>query len=163
MSLSTPLVQTTLVGLGATLLMDAWLALLRRLGVQALDIALIGRWIGHMSQGRFKHRAIAQASPVPDERLLGWAAHYATGVAFAALLVGIAGVGWLRQPTPLPSIAMGVATVTLPYFVMQPAMGAGIAASNTARPMQNRLRSLANHIVFGLGLYLSALLAQRFA
>jgi hypothetical protein len=44
----------------------------------------------------------------------------------------------------------------MPFFVMQPAMGAGIAASRTPTPWRNRLRSLATHAVFGCGLYLSA-------
>jgi len=35
-------------------------------------------------------------------------------------------------------------------------MGAGIASSRTTAPLKNSLRSLANHAVFGLGLYLSA-------
>lgn len=46
---------------------------------------------------------------------------------------------------------------------MQPAMGAGIAAANTPTPWKNRLRSLANHAVFGLGLYLAAALLARIA
>jgi hypothetical protein len=36
-------------------------------------------------------------------------------------------------------------------------MGAGVASSRTPTPMKNILRSLLNHAVFGLGLYLSAL------
>jgi hypothetical protein len=53
---------------------------------------------------------------------------------------------------------IGVATVAMPLLVMQPAMGAGFAASKTPAPLQNCLRSLANHAVFGGGLYLAALL-----
>jgi hypothetical protein len=40
---------------------------------------------------------------------------------------------------------------------MQPAMGAGLAARRTPRPQAARLHSLAMHVVFGLGLYASAL------
>ena len=39
---------------------------------------------------------------------------------------------------------------------MQPAMGAGIAASKTPRPRVARLRSLVTHTVYGVGLYVSA-------
>lgn len=52
---------------------------------------------------------------------------------------------------------MGIGTVVLPLFVMQPAMGAGFASSRTATPVLNVLKSLANHTVFGLGLYATAL------
>ena len=48
-------------------------------------------------------------------------------------------------------------TVAAPLLVMQPAMGSGFATSRTVPPLKNCLRSLANHTVFGLGLYLFAL------
>jgi hypothetical protein len=74
------------------------------------------------------------------------------------VLVALFGVEWTRGPTLLPALAVGLATVAAPWLVMQPAMGAGIAASKTPTPAMNRARSLANHAVFGIGLYLCALL-----
>ena len=150
--------QVLLVGAGATAVMDAWLALLQRLGVRTLDVSLIGRWVGHLARGRFAHAAIAKAPPIPGELAWGWLAHYATGVAFAGALVALQGEQWLRSPSLLPALAVGVGSVVAPFLVMQPAMGAGFAASKTPAPMQNRARSLANHAVFGLGLYLAGLL-----
>lgn len=151
-----PLAQVALIGAGATALMDAWLMLLRRLGVRTLDFALVGRWAGHLLRGTLVHPAIARAQPVPGELALGWLTHYAVGVAFAGLLVGIQGMVWMQQPSVLPALAVGVSTVVMPLFVMQPAMGAGFAGSRTPAPLKNSLRSLANHAVFGLGLYLAA-------
>jgi Protein of unknown function (DUF2938) len=52
---------------------------------------------------------------------------------------------------------LGLATVAIPFFVMQPAFGLGAAASKAPNPIQVRLRSLMNHAVFGFGLYISAL------
>jgi hypothetical protein len=43
--------------------------------------------------------------------------------------------------------------VAAPFFLMQPGMGAGIAASRTRRPAAARFQSLVTHGVFGLGLY----------
>jgi hypothetical protein len=43
---------------------------------------------------------------------------------------------------------------------MQPAMGAGIASANTPQPLQNRIKSMFNHSIFGCGLYLTAQLLQ---
>jgi len=145
-----------LIGIGATAVLDLWLALLRRLGLPGLDMALLGRWVAHLPRGRFVHAAIARAEVVAGERAWGWLAHYAIGIAFAALLVGLLGQRWLHAPTLLPALAFGVATVVAPLFVMQPAMGAGFAASRTPTPLKNCLRSLASHAVFGLGLYLCA-------
>lgn len=152
-----------LIGIGATAIMDAWLALLARLGVRTLDFALLGRWVGHLSRGRFAHAAIAKAQPVAGERALGWIAHYAIGVAFAGLLVGIQGMGWASRPSLLPAIIVGAGTVVAPLFIMQPAMGAGFAAARTPTPLKNCLRSVANHTVFGLGLYLAAFALQAIA
>lgn len=146
------------IGAGATAILDLWLMFLQRLGVQTGRFALIGRWVGHLFQGRFAHPSIGKAPPVSRELLLGWITHYITGVSFATLLVAIQGVGWIVKPALLPALAMGLGTVAAPLFVMQPAMGAGFAASRTPAPLQNCLRSLANHTVFGLGLYLSACL-----
>lgn len=146
-----------LIGIGATAVMDTWLLLLKRLGVPTLNFAFIGRWVGHLLRGRFAHAAIAKAAPVRGELALGWLTHYAVGIAFAAVLVRTQGAAWLHSPTPLPALAVGICTVAAPLLVMQPAMGLGFAASRTPTPVKNCLRSLANHTVFGLGLYLSAL------
>lgn len=152
--------QVLLVGIGATLVMDAWTQALKRLGVVTLDYALLGRWAGHLAKGRFAHANIGQPAAVPGERLLGWATHYAIGITFAALLVMVAGWSWLGDPSLLPALAVGMATVAAPLLIMQPAMGAGLMASKTATPLMNCLRSLATHAVFGLGLYLSATLIR---
>ena len=42
-------------------------------------------------------------------------------------------------------------------FILQPAMGLGIAARRAPNPAMARLHSLVAHVVFGLGLYLTAL------
>lgn len=147
-----------LVGMGATALMDAWLWLLSCLGVPTTGFAMVGRWVGHFGRGAFTHAAIAKASPIPFELGLGWLTHYVIGIAYAALLVALRGTSWLAQPTVLPALVFGVLTVAAPWFVMQPAMGAGILALKTPTPLKNALRNLANHAVFGIGLYVAAAL-----
>lgn len=155
--------RTLLIGIGATVAMDLWLLLIRALGMPTLDFALVGRWAGHLLRGRWAHAAIGKAAPIPGELALGWAIHYAAGIAFAALLVALQGAAWAARPTPLPAIAVGMLTVLVPLLVMQPAMGAGVASSKTPTPLKNCLRSLATHTVFGLGLYLSAALIAAIA
>ena len=138
--------------------MDAWAVLARvAFNVQGLDYALLGRWIGHFPQGRFVHERIAAADPIPGERPLGWAVHYAIGIAFAMPLLAIWGLAWARSPTPWPAMLVGLVTIAGPWLVMQPAMGAGVAGSRTPNPLATRLRNLATHAVYGIGLYGSAL------
>jgi hypothetical protein len=151
------LARAVLLGVAGAMAMDAWAWLARRgLGIRGLDYGLLGRWIGHMSRGRFVHERIAAAAPVPGERPLGWLAHYAIGVAFAVVLLGLAGLEWAREPTLLPPLIVGFGTILAPWLVMQPAMGAGVAGSRTPDPRATRLRNLATHAVYGLGLYASA-------
>ncbi len=149
-------VHVVLIGLGATALMDAWLFAQARLGLASTSFALVGRWMGHLRRGQFAHASIAKAEPIPAELAWGWLTHYVVGIAYAGVLVGISGFAWARQPTLFPALAFGAATVVVPLFVMQPAMGAGFAASRTPTPLKNCLRSLANHTVFGSGLYFTA-------
>lgn len=150
------------VGIVATATTDLWTALLRRLGRPTLDYALLGRWIGHWREGCWRHDAIGMAAPVRHERALGWAAHYATGIAMAGMLVTMTGSGWLRQPTPGAALGFGVASVLLPFGVMQPAFGAGIAAARMPRPWPARLQSLATHAMFGMGLFAGARVCALF-
>lgn len=146
-----------LMGITGSALMDAWSLVLRRqFHVPTLDYALLGRWIGHFPHGRLVHERIASAEPVVGEGVLGWFAHYAIGVTFALLLLAIWGVEWLRSPTILPALLVGLGTVVAPWLVMQPAMGAGIAGSRTPNPKATRLRKLGTHAVYGVGLYVPA-------
>lgn len=149
-------VRSMLIGAGATMAMDVWAAVLRRFGVPSLDFALLGRWVGHLPEGRWLHESIAKAAPIRGERLIGWLSHYAIGVTFATLLLATCGLAWARSPTPAPALLIGVVTVAAPLFVLQPALGAGVASSKTPRPVFNSLKSLMTHTVFGVGLFLAA-------
>lgn len=149
--------RTALIGAGATAVMDAWALLLRQFGVPSLNFALLGRWIGHLPRGQWAHESIAKAAPVRGELLLGWCAHYSIGIMFSALLLSTFGLKWARSPSPWPALLIGIVTVLAPLFVLQPAMGAGIASSRTAAPVFNSVKSLMTHTVFGVGLYLAAL------
>jgi hypothetical protein len=151
--------RAALIGIGATLVLDVWSFFLKTaFHLPFPNYAMVGRWIGGFPRGRLVHEDIAKAPAVAGERVLGWTAHYAIGVLFALLLVAVAGRGWLSAPTLLPALIVGVATVVAPLFIMQPAMGLGIASSKTPNPNVSRLRSLLAHTVFGIGLYLSATL-----
>lgn len=149
--------RTILIGSGATLVMDGWAFLLRRFGIPSLDFAVLGRWIGHLRQGQWMHEGIARAKPVRGELLIGWCAHYSIGIAFAAVLLSTFGLEWARSPSLFPALFIGIVTVLAPLLVLQPALGAGIASSKTARPIFNSVKSLVTHTVYGFGLYLTAL------
>lgn len=148
-----------LIGIGATAIMDFW-SLVRKqlLNIPPTNWGIVGRWLAYMTQGQFKHETITTLAPISRELLIGWVAHYLIGIAYAAILVFIYGEVWINSPTIGPALTVGIATVMAPFFIMQPCMGAGIAASRTPAPNSARLHSLINHAIFGLGLYLSGLL-----
>lgn len=148
--------RAALIGAGATLLMDTWALLIKQLGIPSLNFGLLGRWLGHLPQGQWLHASIARATPVPGERVIGWCAHYSIGVLFCALLLSTFGLAWARSPTLAPALFIGIVTVVAPLFVLQPALGAGIASTKTAAPLFNSLKSVVTHTVYGLGLYLAA-------
>ena len=145
------------MGVGASVLMDLWnLFLKRAFGIPSLNYGLLGRWILHMPAGTFRHANINAAAQKPFESAVGWTAHYSIGIAFALVFVALAPQGWLARPTLLPALLFGMVTVVFPYFIMQPSLGLGIAGSKTPNPTQARLKSLATHTVFGIGLYVCA-------
>lgn len=153
--------KAVVVGFGATLFLDLWtLVLNRSFGMPAANYCLVGRWFRHMPEGRFSHSSIASASPKRFECAVGWVAHYVIGAIYALMLVALVSERWLAEPTLLPAVLFGIATVLMPFLVMQPSFGLGIAASRTPNPRQARLRSLMAHTIFGIGLYICAVAAR---
>jgi hypothetical protein len=149
-------VRSISIGALATLTMDGWAALLRKFGIPSLDFALLGRWLGHLPEGRFVHESIAKAAPVRGERLIGWGAHYAIGVSFAGVLIAVFGLDWARTPSIGPALVIGLVTVVAPLFVLQPALGAGMLSRKTPKPVFNTVKSVVTHTIFGFGLFFAA-------
>lgn len=146
------------IGIGATLVMDLWnLSLKRFFGLPSLDYCLLGRWLRHMPAGTIRHASIAAAPVKALECQVGWVAHYTIGIVFAIGFVALVSGDWLARPTVLPAVLYGLATVVFPFFIMQPSLGLGVASAKAANPTQARIKSLATHTVFGVGLYVCAL------
>ena len=149
--------KTLATGIGATALMDLWAVLLNRaFGIALPNWAMVGRWFAHVPRGRLFHKDIAQAEAVGNELAIGWAAHYVTGIAYGAMLVLVMGPAWLLSPTFLPAFVLGMVTIAAGWFLLQPGMGAGWAASRKPNRWQIRFLNVLAHTVFGFGLFASA-------
>lgn len=160
--LTLSLISAILIGLGATLTTDLWALFLKRaFKISSPNYCLVGRWLRYMPEGIFNHSNIASAPQKSAECTVGWIAHYLIGITFAIAFVAFVGNNWLQHPKLIPAIIFGVVTVLMPFFIMQPSFGLGLAASKTSNPMQARFRSLINHTAFGIGLYLFGLLINR--
>ena len=72
----------------------------------------------------------------------------------------LAGPAWTREPTFLPAWILGMVTIGAGWFLLQPGMGAGWAASKRANAWQVRFLNVVSHTVFAAGLYGTALLLR---
>ena len=128
------ILKTLAIGIGATLAIDLWVTLLKIFNIKSLDYRYVGRWIGNIPKGKFFHNKIQEIPPIPHELILG---------------------------RILPAIIIGLLTAAGPFFIMQPAFGFGIASSKLANPNLLRLKSLGTHLIYGIGLYVSAILLNK--
>src|SRR5881296_3742176 len=116
-----------IVGILATVTMDVVAVIALRLGIagqgpRRTGPDLIGRWIGYLLQGKFRHTKILQTPPLRGELLLGLAAHYLIGIVLTLMYVGLLVVAH-ATPTVLNAILYGMATTILPWFVMFASQG----------------------------------------
>ncbi len=149
------------IGIGATVLMDIWAIVLHRFfGQSAANWAPVGRWFYHLKNGKVFHDSIANAAPYEHELALGWISHYVTGIVYGLALAIIMGPAWLAGPTFIPAWILGIVTVGAGWFLLQPGLGIGWAASKTPNPAKARAMNLIAHTVFAIGLYGTALLIR---
>ena len=126
-------------------------------GLPATNWAMVGRWFGNMPRGQVVQETMTKAKPVKGELAIGWIAHYAIGIGYGLLLPAFWGQGWIDRPTLLPPMILVWALLVVPFFLMMPGMGMGIAGSRTPQPNVARLRSVLGHSIFGLGMYATAM------
>ena len=157
------LLHMLFVGIGATIFIDLYAFILQRyFNIPSLNYQFVGRWLVSITKGQFVHHKIMQSPNMRFEKYIGWLSHYVIGIIFSTLFIMIIGTNWFISPKLFPALLFGVSTVIFPFFLMQPCLGFGIAASQTPSPRSARLKSLSTHFMFGLGLYFSAILLHYF-
>jgi hypothetical protein len=155
------LLKGVAIGTGATVLMDLWAIFLwKALGQARPNWAPVGRWFWHLKNGTVFHDDIGRAEPYVGERALGWIGHYAVGILYGVVLALIVGSAWFAAPTFLPAWILGIVTVGAGWFLLQPGLGIGVAASRLPNANKVRFLNLVAHTVFALGLYGTALLLR---
>jgi Protein of unknown function (DUF2938) len=158
MGLGDLLFRSLAIGCAATAMLDLWALLLNRLfGFGLPNWAMVGRWVGQLPKGQLMHDDIGKAAPVANELAVGWVFHYAVGVLFAFITLVIGGAAWVKNPTLLLPLTVGLVTVGCGWFILQPCLGNGIAASKKPDAGRIRLLNIIGHIVFGVGMWLAAL------
>lgn len=157
------LLHVLFIGIGATIFIDLYAFILQRyFNIPSLNYQFVGRWLVGISKGQFVHHKIMQSPSVRFEKYIGWFSHYVIGIIFSTLFIKIVGTHWFISPKLFSALLFGVSTVIFPFFLMQPCLGFGIAASQTPSPSSARLKSLSTHFMFGVGLYFSTMLLHCF-
>ena len=158
---SSVVIQVIVIGIIATLVADLWQRLAHTIsGLPPANWGLVGRWVAWFPRGVFVHRPITATASVRGELAIGWAFHYAVGVAYAALYLATMSIGFGSGPTLISALAFALALLVAPWFVMQPALGLGFVAARTPRPAVIRAVNVSVHAAFGVGLYLGAVAWQ---
>jgi hypothetical protein len=156
-----PVAAIAMLGIGATLLSDLWALFLKSaFHLTPSNMCLVGRWLLYMGDGIFRHASLASAPRKRGECPVGWLGHYVIGILFASIFIAMVGRAWLKDPTLLPALGFDLVSIAAPFLIMQPAFGLGVASWKSPDSVQARLRTLANHAAFGVGLYVSAFLVS---
>ncbi|WP_298844145.1 DUF2938 domain-containing protein [uncultured Roseobacter sp.] len=152
-------VSGLVMGLVATVALDLWALLLNRVaGLPVTNWAMVGRWVANLPRGLVFHKDIGAAEQVSGERPLGWAFHYGVGLVYGVALAVLMGPAWLAAPTLFPAWLFSILMLGFGWFLLQPGLGLGMAASRTPDPTRVRVLGLIAHTVFGVGLWVGALL-----
>ena len=94
-----------IVGILATVTMDVGASIALRLGIAGRGLRrtgpdLIGRWIGYLLRGKFRHTDILQTPPLRGELVLGLAAHYLIGIVLTLAYLGLLVCGARNADSP---------------------------------------------------------------
>jgi hypothetical protein len=142
------------LGIVATIAMDLWSIIAKHaLRLPTADWAMAGRWFAYLARGVVFHESIHAAEPIQHERVIGWIGHYVTGMIYGLAYVAIVRLVLDSDPSLITAFTFGLVTLVAPWFLMQPAMGAGAFASRTPQPGLIRLVNVSVHVVFGVSLY----------
>lgn len=145
------------MGIAGTAAMDVWALVLNRATGQPLpNWGMVGRWFGHLPRGTVFHGDIAASDRLGGELPIGWAAHYGVGALYGVVWALIAGAVWLADPSFLPVWIFSLLTIAAGWFLLQPGMGLGWAASKTPNPWKVRVLGVLAHTAFALGMWAAA-------
>ena len=148
--------KAVLIGVGATFTIDCFSFIISLFGNSPRGILFVGRWLAYMPQGKFLHHTIIETPSIANELIIGQIAHYCIGITFAFLLVKMFGEKWLSKPTLHPAFIIAIVTLIIPVFILQPALGFGIAFSNMPQQIHLLTKTVVIHTIYGFGLYFSA-------
>lgn len=153
----TSLLYWLVIGLFATFSMDLWgLALQFTLHIPHPTYAPIGRLISDIFNLHNYFANTSSKHALFIQERLGWYAHIAMGLFYAALFMIIKFKVLNAKPRFLSCLFFAWVMIFVPFLIEQPALGLGFAASHMTHPDIKRFMTLSYHTVFGIGLFIGA-------
>ncbi|CAI3933296.1 unnamed protein product [Commensalibacter communis] len=153
------IIDGIIIGIGATIVLDIWDVIFGSLpGQSRANWAPIGRWVWNLKDGKLFNDTIDELTPYKHELALGWIFHYAVGIIYGVIFALYGGYEWFANPTFLPVWIWGIITLGAGWFILQPGLGLGFAASKLPNAWTVRVLGLVAHTFFAVGMYATALL-----
>ena len=142
------------VGCLSVAVLDLWQRLAHRLGgLPPTNWAVVGRWLLMLlRQGVLFNTGLAQAPPLPRERLIGWVFHYLIGVVYVWIYVILWQPNWGLDNPLADGLLFGAASAVVPWLFFMPATGSGLFGSRTPRPVFVSFSALVVHAIFGMAI-----------
>ncbi len=145
-------------GIVGAVVMDIAETLAARRGISSgVNVALVGRWSLALGRGVFRHDDIRRSPAHANEIAAGWLFHFFVGGGGVALLLPL--TLHALPASPLPYLGFGLATSLLPWFILLPSFGWGIAGRRGPPGSNALLASTLSHIPYGAGIWLTAQVA----
>lgn len=150
-------------GMIGALWMDVAETLAARRGISSgVSVALVGRWCLGLARGVVRHRDIRATPPHRHEVAAGLLFHLFIGGGGVALLLPLA--WWLVAASALPAaplsyLLFGLITCLLPWLILLPSFGWGVAGRRGPAGSRPLLASPISHLPYGAGIWATLQLA----
>jgi hypothetical protein len=149
------ILQILITGIVATATLDIWQQIYRlAFGTPITDWAMIGRWVGHIPDGRFVQPDIGNAPPIANERMLGWIVHYFVGIGYAVVYLLLMRFVVGSPPSFISPLVFGAVSVVVTWFFMEPILGAGVMGSKIPGQAGAMVHDFTSHLSLGVGLFI---------
>ncbi|MFW2372562.1 MAG: DUF2938 family protein [Gammaproteobacteria bacterium] len=148
--------MTFIGGLVGASFMDITESYLSKLGINSgVNGTYIAKWVHGLARGQFYHSNIDNTPALDHEFIIAALFHYIIGGGAVALgyavLISLQYAPLMAWHIPL-SIAFGLMTCMLPWFILMPAIGKGVLGTKMAMGAKPVLAPILSHIAYGLGI-----------
>lgn len=152
-------------GIISTITMDLGSVILTQVRMtDYVQFRMIGRYANGFLRGRLLYDNPMSVEATRFEFAKGIVGHYLIGVFLASLFIFIIAQIKLNAHLLIQAIGYGVISLAIPWVLLSPALGLGLAAKKVPEPNRSKMlrANVVNHVLYGIGLYVGVSLYQYF-